>query len=142
MKSPILSKTTGWIVLVVLVVLDASIDLIFAKGKGLESPVWKPMASMLGISNPLLLTPLVLLLFFACVKIFGFLIGKIDKVPMAEELILTILVIVYGIFDLWLISVYVFGFKIFRSHLQLIPILIAVGIIYGWWAENKLKSRK
>ena len=33
----VLSKTLGWIILIGLVILDALLDVIFAKGKGLES---------------------------------------------------------------------------------------------------------
>ncbi len=143
MKKPILSKTWAWIILIILVILDASLDVIFAKGKGLESNVLKPIADLLGISNPILLTPLVLILFYFAVKGGAWLAKKVDKVTIkTEELVLTTLVIVYGIFDLWLISVYFFNFRIFRSHYYLIPILIIIGIIYEWWAENKLKNKK
>ena len=138
----VLSKTWAWIILIGLIILDASLDVIFAHGSGLESPIWKPIANLLGISNPLSLTPLVLILFYFFVKIGAWLTKKADKLPVkSEELVLTILVIVYGIFDLWLISVYLFGFRLFRSHLYLIPILIIIGIAYGWWAENKLKNK-
>src|SRR3989338_9753665 len=116
MERPILPKTIGWIVLAGLIILDASIDLIFVGGKGLKSPVWGPISGNLGINNPLLMVPFVLLLFFAIAKILAFLTMKFDKVPHAEELILTILVLVYGLFDLWLISVYILGFGLFRSH--------------------------
>ena len=44
---PVLSKTWAWMILIGLVVLDASLDLIFAEGKGLESPIWKPIANYL-----------------------------------------------------------------------------------------------
>ncbi len=136
----VLSKTWGWIILIGLVILDALLDVIFAKGKGLESPIWKPIANLLGVSNPLFMTPLVLILFYFAVKVGAWLTRKVDKLPVkSEELVLTTLVIVYGIFDLWLISVYFFNFRLFRSHYYLIPILIVIGIAYSWWAENKLK---
>ncbi len=138
---PVLSKLWAWIIIILLVVIDASLDLIFADGRGLESNILKPVSNLLGISNPLFLTPLVLIIFFIGVKLLAFLIEKFDKTPNAEELILTILVIVYAIFDLWLILTYFFDFRIFRSHYYLIPILIAIGIAYGWWAENKLKKK-
>ena len=138
---PVLSKTWAWMILIGLVVLDASLDLIFAEGKGLESPIWKPIANLLEVNNPILLTPFVLLTFFIVVKIVSFLEKKIDKIPNAEELVLTILVIVYAVFDLWLILVYLFDFRLFKSHLYLIPVLIVIGIAYGWWAENKLKKK-
>ena len=138
----VLSKTLGWIILTALVLLDALLDVIFAKGKGLESLIWKPIANFLGISNPLFLTPLVIIIFYFGVKGGAWLSKKIDKIPTrAEELVLTTLVIVYGIFDLWLISVYLFNFTLFKNHLYLIPILIVVGIAYSWWAEDKLRGK-
>ncbi|MDP3027874.1 MAG: hypothetical protein Q8N63_09295 [Nanoarchaeota archaeon] len=137
----VLSKTWGWIILIGLVILDALLDVIFAKGKGLESPIWKPIANLLGVSNPLFLTPLVLILFYLVVKGGAWLTKKTDKIEVkSEELVLTTLVIVYGVFDLWLISVYFFNFSLFRNHFYLIPILIIIGIAYSWWAEKKLKK--
>ena len=137
----VLSKCWAWIILVFLVILDAFLDLIFAGGRGLQSPIWKPIANLLGVNNPLFLTPLVLILFYFVVKGGAWLTKKADKIPVkAEELVLTTLVIVYGVFDLWLISIYFFNFGLFRSHIYLIPILIIIGIAYSWWAENKLKA--
>ena len=84
-----------------LVLLDALLDVIFAHGSGLESPIWKPIANLLGVSNPLFLTPLVLIIFYFGVKGGAWLSKKVDKIPtQAEELVLTTLVIVYGVFDL------------------------------------------
>src|SRR3989344_6840631 len=136
----VLSKKIGWIILICLVVLDAALDVIFAGGKGIESNILKPIANILNINNPLFLTPLVLVIFYFGVKGGAWLAKKVDKVPAkAEELVLTTLVIVYGVFDLWLISVYLFNFRLFKSHYYLIPILIIIGIAYSWWAENKIK---
>ena len=141
MKNPVLSKTWAWISLIVLVILDASLDVIFAEGKGLESNILKPIANLLGINNPLFLTPFVLVIFYFAVKSGAWLTKKVDKIPVkSEELVLTTLVLVYGIFVLWLISVYFFNFRLLRSHLYLIPILIIIGIAYSWWAEKKLKK--
>ncbi|MBS3091510.1 hypothetical protein J4217_03635 [Candidatus Pacearchaeota archaeon] len=137
----VLSKTYGWIILIGLVILDASLDIIFAEGKGLESPVWKPIANFLGVNNPLFLTPLIMIIFYFGVKGGAWLSKKVDKIPtQAEELVLTTLVIVYGVFVLWLISVYLFNFTLIKNHLYLIPILIIIGIAYSWWAEKKLKK--
>ena len=97
----ILSKTWGWIVIIFLVLLDASLDVIFAGGRGLESPVWKPIATLLGINNPLFMTPLVLIIFYFLIKGGAWLARKVDKITKnSEELVLTALVIVYGLFDL------------------------------------------
>ena len=142
MKKPVLSKTWAWIVLTCLVILDAALDMIFAGGAGLQSPIWKPIANLLGINNPLLMTPLVLAIFYPFVKCAAWLTKKIDKIPIkAEELVLTTLVLVYGLFDLWLISVYFFDFRLFRNHYYLIPFLTIAGIAYSWWAEKKLKGK-
>ena len=141
MKKPVLSKIWGWIILIALVLLDAILDIIFAKGSGVQSGIWKPITNLLGINNPILLTPIVFVLFYFVVKGGAWLAKKIDKVTIkAEELVLTTLVIIYGIFDIWLISFYLFDFRLFKSHYYLIPILILVGIIYEWWAEKKLKK--
>jgi len=138
-----LSKKIGWIILICLVLFDASLDVIFAHGSGLQSAIWKPIADLLRVSNPLFLTPLVLILFYFIVKGGALLTKKIDNIQFkTEELVLTTLVIVYGVFDLWLISVYLFNFKLFKSHFYLIPILIIIGVIYNWWAEDKLKDIK
>jgi len=137
----VLSKNLGWIILVILVLLDAFLDIIFAKGKGVESGIWKPISNFLGVNNPFFLTPVVLVLFYFLVKGGAWLTKKADKVTIkAEELVLTTLIIVYGIFDLWLILFYLFNFRLFESHYYLIPILILVGIIYEQWAEKKLKN--
>ncbi len=141
MKKVVLSKLYGWVILIGLVFLDAILDVIFAKGKGLESPIWKPVANFFGVSNPLWFVPIVLLAIFVVVKFASFLSEKIDKVSCAEELTLTAFVIIYGIFDLWLILVYTLNFSLFKNHYQLIPILIAVGIIYELWAERELKKK-
>lgn len=142
MKQPVLSRPVGWILLAGLVVLDAALDVLFAHGRGLESPVWKPLAGALGINNPLLLTPIVVIILFGVAKGLAFLVRKWDKIPTkAEELLVTILVLVYGVLDLWLLSVYLLGFTLLESR-HLIPILIVIGVAYGWRAENKLKSKK
>ena len=139
----ILSKRAGWIILIALVLLDALLDVIFTHGSGLQSPIWKPIANLLGINNPLFLTPIVLIAFYLVVKGGAWLTKKADKIDFyAEELVLTTLVIVYGVFDLWLISVYLLNFTLIKNHYYLIPILIVIGIAYSWWAEKKLKNRK
>ncbi|MBS3065795.1 hypothetical protein J4229_01990 [Candidatus Pacearchaeota archaeon] len=136
----VLSKKAAWIILIVLVLLDAFLDLIFAEGKGASAGIWKPISTTLGIDNPIFLTPFVLILFFVLVKAAAFLARKIDRVPCSsEELVLTTLVLVYGLFDIWLLSVYLFSFGLFRNQFYLIPILIVVGIAYEWWADNRLK---
>ena len=137
----VLSKKAGWILLVILVILDAFLDLIFTGGAGLQSPVWKSISNFLKINNPLFLTPFVLIIFYFGIKGGAWLARKVDKVSIkSEELVLTALVLVYGFFDLWLILVYFFNFSLFKSHYYLIPILIVIALIYSLWAEKKLKE--
>jgi len=137
----ILSKLWAWIILVILAVLDASLDMIFANSQGLQSSFWKPIADFFGIQSAILGVPILLIIFFVAVKIGALLEKKIEKVQYAEELVLTTLVILYGLFDLWLISIYFFNFTLFKSHFYLIPIFIIIGIAYSWWAEKKLKRK-
>ena len=137
----VLSKKAGWIILAILVILDAFLDLIFTGGAGLQSPVWKSISNFLKINNPIFLTPLVLIIFYFGIKGSVWLARKVDKVSIkSEELVLTALVLVYGLFDLWLILVYFFNFSLFKSHYYLIPILIVIALIYSLWAEKKLKK--
>lgn len=136
----VLSKTLGWIIITLLLVLDATLDIIFADGKGLKGHVFEPIANFLGISNPLYLTPLVLVLFYIVVKGGAWLAKKVDKVEFkAEELVLSTLVIVYGLFNLLLILFYLFNIDLISNRIYLILILIVVGIAYEWWAEGKLR---
>ena len=140
-STAVLSKKAGWIILAILVILDASLDLIFTGGAGLQSLVWKPISNFLKINNPIFLTPLVLIIFYFGIKGGAWLARKVDKVSIkSEELVLTALVLVYGFFDLWLILVYFFNFSLFKSHYYLIPILIVIALIYSLWAEKKLKK--
>jgi len=143
MKNPLFSKTIGWIILAGLVLLDVSLDLIFAQGKGLESPVWRPIAQLFGVHNPLFFTPLILIIFYFVVKGGSWLTEKYDHIYVkTEELVLTTLVIIYGFFDLWLLLVYFFNFRLISNQFYLIPFLITIGIIYSWWAEKKLKNKR
>ncbi|MGC9049238.1 MAG: hypothetical protein ACP5IX_03430, partial [Patescibacteria group bacterium] len=69
-------------------------------------------------------------------------VQKTDKTPRSEELVLTILVVVYGVFDVWLITVDFFGFSLITNYrLMIIPLTI-IGLLYGLWAQKKLKAVK
>lgn len=136
---PVLSKKVGWILLVALVALDAFLDFITgARG----SAFWNPVARFLGIELVPLLAPLVLVIFYLVVKILGGIVAKADKTPRSEELILTTLVVVYGIFDVWLIAVDFLNFTLIENYrLMVIPLTVA-GLLYALWAQKKLKSVK
>ncbi len=136
---PILSRSTGWIILTVLVFVDALLDAVISGGQG--SPFWKPIADILGIEMVPLLAPVVLVIFYFAVKTLGWLVQKTDKTPRSEELVLTILVIVYGVFDVWLIA-RILGFNLITNYrLMIIPLTI-IGLVYGLWAQKKLKTAK
>ncbi|OHA19451.1 MAG: hypothetical protein A3C08_01190 [Candidatus Taylorbacteria bacterium RIFCSPHIGHO2_02_FULL_47_18] len=134
---PVLSKPVGWILLAILVFSDAFLDVI----RGAEgNPLWKPIIDIIGIKMVPLLVPVVLVLLYLAVKILGWIVQKTDKTPKSEELILTVLVVVYGVFDIWLIAVDFFGFTVITDYrLMIIPLTI-VGMIYGLWAQKKLKT--
>ena len=136
----VLSKLWAWIILVILAVLDALLDMIFSDSQGLQGFFWKSIANFFRIQSAILAVPLLLIIFFVAVKIGAFLEKKIERVQYAEELVLTTLVILYGLFNLWCILVYFFNFTLFKSYFYLIPIFIIVGIVYSWWAEKKLKK--
>ncbi|MFH1503642.1 MAG: hypothetical protein ABIE36_03215 [Candidatus Diapherotrites archaeon] len=137
----VLSKLWAWIVIVILLAFDFFIDY---KGGGIGHPIWQPVMNFFGTNTIYYLTPLILLAFYLAVKIGAFLEEKISKTPQAEQLILTIVVIIYILYDIWLFSVNYLGFKLINAsnHYSLIPIFIVIGVVYGWWAEKKLKNKK
>jgi len=136
MKKPFLSRKISWICLIFLVYIDAVLDVI--RGKE-GNPLWIPFVEKFGIYVVLILALFVLLLFYFAVKIISKIVFKIDKTPYAEEILLTALVIVYALFDLWIISVDFFGFGLIRSFYYTIPFLIIGGLIYALWAEKIVK---
>ena len=136
---PVLSKSTGWILLTALVFIDALLDVVISGGVG--SPFWKPIADIFGIKMVPLLAPVVLVIFYFAVKTLGWLVQKTDKTPRSEELILTTLVVIYGVFDVWLIA-QILGFNLITNYrLMIIPLTI-IGLVYGLWAQKKLKTAK
>jgi len=139
-KNVVLSKKIGWIILAILVFLDALLDV----RRGVEgNPVWQPILNYVGIQYTPLFVPLVLLLFYFVVKGGAWLTRKVDKINYkTEELVLTALVLAYFVFDLWVISVDFFGFRLIRNHYYLTPVLVVIVLIYSVWAEKKLKKSK
>ncbi|MBU2053158.1 MAG: hypothetical protein KJ721_02865 [Nanoarchaeota archaeon] len=140
MKKVVLSKKVGWIILTILVFLDAFLDV----KRGVEgNPVWQPIVNIIGINYVPFLVPFVLLLFYFVVKGGAWLSRKVDKIPTkSEELVLTALVLAYFVFDLWVISVDFFDFRLIKSHYYLTPVLVIVVLIYSLWAEYYLKKQK
>lgn len=139
MKDPVLSKKIGWIVLAILVFIDAFLDVI----RGVEgNPLWIPIVNIIGINNVPFLVPFVLLLFYLAVKALGWLVEKIDKTPRSEELVLTALVVVYAIFDIWLISMDFLGFRLITNFRYMIIPLTIIGLGYALWAQRIAGKRK
>ena len=137
MKNPVLSKKIGWIVLAILVFIDAFLDVI----RGVEgNPLWIPIVNIIGIKNVPFLAPFVLALFYAVVKALGWIVEKADKTPKAEELVLTSLVIAYGFFDVWAVSVDFFGFRLIPDFRYMIIPMIIASLGYALWAQKKLKK--
>jgi len=126
--------------MVVLLALDFLIDY---KGGGIGHLIWQPIMNFFGTSTIYYFIPLILLSFYLIVKIGAFLEKKISKTPQAEQLVLTIFVISYALYDIWLFSVNFLGFKIISTsnHYYLIIIFIIIGALYGWLAERKLKKK-
>lgn len=137
--NPVLSKKSGWIILAILVFLDSFLDII----RGVEgNPLWIPVLNKIGINNAPFLVPLVLLLFYLVVKALGWLVEKIDKTPRSEELILTSLVIVFAVFDIWVISVDFLGFKLIPNFRYMIIPLTIIGLGYALCAQRILEKAK
>jgi hypothetical protein len=135
---PVLSKRNGFVLLTLLVFFDAFLDLI---GGAKGTPFWNPIANWIGIKTPFL-APLVVIIIYFAVKIFGWIVQRTDKTPKSEELVLTTFVVVYGFFDLWLVAVNFFNFSLIRDHRILIAPLLIIGWIYSSWAQKKLKALK
>jgi len=139
MKRVFLSKKAAWILIAILVYIDAILDII----RGREgNPLWIPFVERFGIYVVLFLAPFVILLFYFVLKILAKAVAKVDKTPNSEEILATALVIVYALFDLWIISVDFFGFRLIRNFRYTIPFLIAGGLIYALWAQRKVKKKR
>ena len=138
-KKVVFSKPTAWIILTILVFLDAFLDI----KRGIEgNPLWQPVVNVIGINYVPFLVPFVLLLFYFVVKGGAWLSRKVDKIPIkSEELVLTALVLAYFVFDLWVISVDFFNFNLIKNHYYLTPILVVIVVGYSLWAEHYLKKQ-
>lgn len=103
------------------------------------NPLWKPIVDIVGIEKVPFLVPFILILFYFVVKAVGWIIHKTDKTPKSEELVLTALVLIYGIFVVWTIAVDFLNFTLITNfHIMIIPLtIIALG--YSLWAQKKLK---
>lgn len=136
-KNIFLSKRVGWIIFVALLFADAFIDMI----RGVEgNPLWVPLVNLIGINYVPILVPLILPLYYFALKLLSRVVTRVDKVPHAEEILLTSLVVIYSVFDLWLVASGFFGFRLIRSFYQTIPVLIVAGFAYALLAEHLVKK--
>lgn len=134
-----LPKKIAWISIIALVYLDAVLDLI--AGKGMGNPLWVPFVDAFGKYVVLLLPIFLLLIFYILIKILARIVQKVDKTPFSEEILLTALVVVYSLFDVWLVSVGFLGFNLIRNFRWTIPFLIVGGLAYALWAQKRVKKR-
>ena len=138
-KTVALPKHLGWIFFTILVFIDAFLTVI----RGAEgNPLWIPVVKFIGINRVLFLVPLILPLYYFVVKAISWVVKRVDRLPQAEEILLTTLVLIYAVFDVWLIAVDFFGFRFIRSFYHTIPFLIAVGFVYALLAEYLVKRQK
>lgn len=138
-SKPYLPKTQGWAIFTALLFIDAFIDVV----RGAEgNPIWIPIVNAIGINFVPLLVPLILPLYYAAVKVLGAVAGRVDRTPHAEEIILTALVVVYALFDAWLVASGFLGFRLIKNFYQTIPFLIIAGLAYALWAQHKVGKRK
>ena len=139
MRKFTLPRLYGWIILTVLVFIDTFLDVL--RGRQ-GNPLWKPVIDVIGIEYTPILVPLVIILFYVVVKVGGWIIFKVDKLPQSEEILLTSLVLALAAYDIWVISVDFLNFTLIQSHLHMIPILIVVVMGYALCAEYMIKRSK
>lgn len=134
-----LPKKLAWVIFTLLLFTDAFLDVI----RGAEgNPLWKPVVEVIGIKSVPLLVPLALIFFYLVVKAVSWFVKKVDKFPEAEDVILSTLVVVYGVFVLWVIAVDFFGFRLIHNHYQMTPVLVVIALAYALGAEYVIKHRK
>ncbi|MBI5060686.1 MAG: hypothetical protein HZB67_00050 [Candidatus Aenigmarchaeota archaeon] len=137
MKKVFLSKRSGLIALALLLLLDTVFDIL----RGTQgNQLWKPIENAFGIWVFPLLVPVALVLFYLAIKAMGWLVYRIDKTPHAEEILLTVFVIIFVVHDLWVFSSDYLGFRLIKSFYHMIPIYIIIGLSYALWAEHALKK--
>ena len=124
------------VVLAILLLIDTFFDIL----RGTQgNPLFKPIENAFGVwAFPFLVPPVVALLYFLSIGI-GKIVEKADKITNGKEIILTTLVVIFVIHDIWVFSLDYLGFRLIKSYLHMIPIYIIAGIAYSWWAEKSVK---
>ncbi len=134
----VLSRRTGLIILGALLLLDTIFDVL----RGTQgNPLFKPIENTFGIWVFPLLVPFALVFFYAVAKALGWIVEKVDRTPYSEGIILTALVLIFALHDIWVFSVDYLGFRLIRSYYQMIPIYIVVGMAYALWAQYTVKNK-
>ena len=134
----VLSKRTGLIILGMLLLLDTIFDIL----RGTQgNPLFKPIENAFGIWIFPFLVPFALVFFYIIIKLLGQFVEKMDRTTHSEEILLTALVIIFVVHDMWVFSVDYMGFRLIRSYYQMIPIYIIVGMAYALWAQHIIKTR-
>ncbi len=140
MKKIALSKLIGWPVLILLIFWDAFLTYM-AGGEG--NPLWQPVVDRFGLNALWVLAILVLILFYFLTKIVGRYTEKVEKFPQGEEIVLTNLVIVFIVYDLYItFAVPHIGYLGFRRHYAIIPVLILPILLYNIWLEYQKRRGK
>ncbi len=138
-KRVVLSKTAGFIIFGLLLLIDTIFDVL----RGTQgNPLFKPIENAFGINIFPLLVPFVLVFFYGIIKLIAWIVLKIEKIPNIEEILLTTLIIIFFVHDIWVFSVDYLNFSLIKNYRKMIPIYIIVGLIYSLWAERALKKEK
>ena len=140
MKKIALPKYIGWPVLILLIFWDA----FFTYRGGREgNPLWQPIVERFGLNALWVLAIFVLVLFYFLTKILGRYTEKVEKFPQGEEIVLTNLVIVFIVYDLYItFAAPRIGYLGFRRHYAIIPVLIVPVLIYDIWLEYLKRKGK
>ncbi|MBI2589478.1 hypothetical protein HYW32_00375 [Candidatus Berkelbacteria bacterium] len=136
-------KRIGWLILVLLVYFDAIFTVIIGKE---GNPLWQIFTNRYGIWTDLIAPIPVLLALYVGILLLTPIVRRFDRYPNSHEVILTNLIIVYAIYDLYFILNFV-GFPLavdfFASKIKLIIALLVPGIIpYNIFLEYRLLKQK
>lgn len=142
MNAPLaFSRKMGWLILAALIFLDAGVT--FALGAE-GNPLWRYFTEKFGIWVVLVLAVLLLAVLWGAIKLLAPLVAKTDRLPNSEEVLLTNVVIIYAIYDLYFLLL-VFGVEfvrpLFASPALLIVALLVPGLIpYNIYLSYKQKQ--
>jgi len=140
MKKVALSKKTGWMIVILVTVIDMFVT--YLSG-GEANPIWGIFVMILGFNlASLSVGPIVsLALFYLVVKTGGWLIRKVDKYPEGEEIVLTGLALALMTWEVYVIFLRpFFGYLGGYSPYRIIPLLTVPLIFYIFWVDWRKKK--